>query len=119
MTSNDISFFGNLKQRKAGIDMIQSVERKMKKKPETLDCTCGGEMTMYFTNKKYYYKVAETERVLDILNAPLYKCNSCGKVVEDLLLYADVEKAIEEEIFLKLNRRQKVSDTLDFNEFMK
>lgn len=118
-TSKGVSFFENLKQRKEGISMISTVRDQVKNKSTNIDCICGDEMEIFYSTWAYHYKVGNDERVLNVLNAPFYKCKSCPEVVEDLLLYGDVEKAIEEEIFIRLNKRQNIPDEMDFSDFIK
>ncbi|MEK0286159.1 hypothetical protein [Caldifermentibacillus hisashii] len=98
--------------------MLKSVQRKIEKKPKTITCSCGGEMERIHDQWKYFYEVGNEERELNVYNAPFYKCKTCHEVVLDVFLFAEVEKAIEEEIFLRLNNRQEIPNEVDFAEFI-
>ena len=77
---------------------------------------CRKTMKTTYSPYIYYYEVGEENRELTINNAPIYGCE-CGNKEINLLLYATVEKAVENEIFYRLNRRKEIPSTIDFSEF--
>lgn len=118
MTSADFSFLSNVKKEKEGLEMINSVKEKAKK--DSFECReCGSNMVKSYQTYDFHYEVGEEKRKIDVLNAPCYKCKTCDNEVVSVLLYADMEKAIEKEIFFRLNNRQEIPNEMNFEEFLK
>ena len=122
MTSKMVSFLSNIKDRKEGIEMLNAIKKQVEKENEHneyIEChECGEKMNVSQSSYVHHYQVGNDPKEITILNAPHYECKNCNNELIDVLLYADVEKVIEEEIFLRLNNRQEIPDKVEFNEFI-
>lgn len=116
MTSTVKPFLYHVKKERDGLELITAIKKQVDRKTNT--CLCGEQMTLKSSPKEYPYNVGETEKRLIVLKAPYFECESCGRKTEDVFLYADVEKAIENEIFYKLNKREPIPEKVDFSVFV-
>jgi DNA-directed RNA polymerase subunit RPC12/RpoP len=113
MTSKDVSFLTYFKNKEERTEMIAAIKKHMNVREK--ECSKCGK-TMRATNLPYthYYKVGDKERKLTINNAPHYECE-CGHRIINLILYAEVEEAVENEIFYRLNKRKDIPNEVEFN----
>jgi DNA-directed RNA polymerase subunit RPC12/RpoP len=119
MTSKDVSFLSGIKDRKEGIEMLNTLQKQIDTKNEHVECRlCGEKMQINHYPYHYYYYIGGQEKQLKILNAPYYECVNCNHKVISGGLYANIEKIVEEEIFIRLNNRQLIPDEIDFSEFI-
>ena len=111
----DFSFL--VKTEKEGEKMLKTIREMAEKK--SFECRdCGESMTVAYKPYNFPYRVRGECKEFTILNAPYYKCDNCNNEVVSVLLYADVEKVIEREIFLRLNNKEEIPDEIDFSAFI-
>lgn len=118
MTSKHVSFLTYFKNKEERTEMIEAIEKQLGTKKNEVECSqCGKKMITTYSPYIFHYNVGKEKRELTIKNAPHYECK-CGHKIINLFLYAEVEKAIENEIFYRLNKNKKIPDTVEFNELI-
>lgn len=118
MTSQAVPFLHFVKQREEGVKVLKSI----KEKSETLssECSrCGERMERVYKDYNHYYNVGSSDKTIVVTNAPYEECPECGHIVLDVMLFAEIESSIDEEIFYQLNNRQEIPKKVDFSEFVK
>lgn len=115
----DTSFLTFFKKGKEGMETMANIKTYAKRNEKTMECSnCGHNMELLYSPKYFPYTVGDTNKELRVTDTPYHKCNICGKEVESLLLYAEMEKAIEEELFIRLNKREAIPEEIDFSAFL-
>lgn len=116
MTSKDVSFLTYFKNERERNEMLGTIEKQMK--TNHMECSqCGKTMTITYLPFTFSYNVGDEKRTLTIQNAPHFTCE-CGHTVINLFLYAEIEKAVENEIFYRLNKRKDIPDKVEFNQLV-
>lgn len=116
MASKDTSFLSNIKEKKEGLNMIETVKNYANKKD--FECReCGLSMQRKHHDYMFPYNIGEEQKCITIKNAPYYQCGNCDNKTLSVLLYADVEQLVEKEIFIRLNNRQEIPNEVNFSEF--
>lgn len=116
MTSTVKPFLYYLKNEKEGLELVSEIKKRVNRSTST--CLCGEKMKIKYSPKEYPYNVGENEKTLVILETPYFECKRCERKTEDVFLYANVEKSIEREIFLRLNNRESIPEQVDFSVFI-
>lgn len=117
MTSKDVSFLTYFKNKEERDEIIEKIQQLVDLQREGITCfECRKTMVNAYFPYIYYYEVGGENRELTIENAPVYECE-CGNKEINILLYAEVETAVENEIFNRLNKRKEIPTTIDFSEF--
>ncbi|WP_100012315.1 hypothetical protein [Lentibacillus sediminis] len=99
------------------MNMIKAVQGQAEK--NHFECReCGLKMAVTYQTYNISYHVESKRKKFTILNAPVYKCDSCHNEIFSVLLYAGVESAVEKEIFIRLNNKQEIPDEMDFSELV-
>jgi len=97
-----------------GIKMMDELKSLLEKEQEPKKChKCKIEMQLMYSPKTLHYDVNGEEYELSVENSPYHRCDNCDDNFENIVLYASVRKAIEKEIFLKLNNQEEIPKVMD------
>lgn len=102
-----------------GFKMMVELKSLLEREQEPKDCRrCGKQMQLMYSPKTLHYDFHGQERELEIENSPYHRCKSCDENIENLVLYTNVRKVIEKEMFLKVNNQEEIPKTMDLFKFI-
>lgn len=96
----------------------EAVKRYAGSIPEQTCHKCSKIMEIESSTEEYEFDVSGQIHSVKVKNVPTYSCRACRVKLGDLRLYADLEEAVEDEIFHRLNARKSLPDEIDFYDFI-
>ncbi|WP_028987563.1 hypothetical protein [Thermicanus aegyptius] len=97
---------------------LRMAAEKYKEELPDEKCLCGGKMKVVLDTETFDYEIADEKVSIKVNNIPMYKCENCGKMKENLFLMAALEEAIDHEIIRSMRERQKIPEEIDFQSFL-
>lgn len=82
---------------------------------------CGQEMTVVKTTEFFPYTYNGQECMIKITNIPMWHCEVCSEIEQDLMLMAAIEDSTDQKFEALLRSGEQIPDemNLDFNEMLK
>lgn len=81
---------------------------------------CGEEMTVIHNTESFPYTYGNQECIFHVTDIPMWKCQQCGEVEEDVTLMAAVEESTDQVFESLLNSGDKIPEEmhLSFDEML-
>jgi hypothetical protein len=78
---------------------------------------CGGEMQVIYRDEEFSYDVAGSQHIVKVNKVPAYQCRDCGAIEENLILMANLEELVGDELHWRLNHREDLPSEICFTDF--